>query len=411
MKAITIAALSIALTAYSNPLRGQDTTALNPPAAAADTEYVEYHESPISLPLGLGIRIPSYDRVNGLVLPWGPKLEMGDGRLDVDGLVTYRSNLGKWDPSLEGVTRPGDTEELRFYVGRGTFTNDAWIRDKLTNSLYAFFAGSDARNWFRGDRATARFATTITGTGVSFTPFIGGNLERDWSTGSLAPTKSPWAFYGHTGDQRMRRPNPRVARGSIASILGGTGVQWVSGGLDANLDATLEQSLRTSLKPDCAGVPIGGICYPPADSFTQFTLDATATFPTFGSQTFTFQGHTVLTGGGGIAPAQRFAYLGGAGTLSTVNMLALGGDHLLFLMGDYKIPFDKINVPYFGNPFVALRYAAGNAGVDGIPTLIQNLGVSAGVSLVRLDFAIDPASNRSPFSRRSAFSVGVSISP
>jgi hypothetical protein len=25
-----------------------------------------------SLPLGVGLRIPSYDRVNGLSLPWGP---------------------------------------------------------------------------------------------------------------------------------------------------------------------------------------------------------------------------------------------------------------------------------------------------------------------------------------------------
>ncbi len=43
----------------------QDTTT----TTAADTSYVEYHESPISLPLGFGVRIPTYDRVNGLSLP------------------------------------------------------------------------------------------------------------------------------------------------------------------------------------------------------------------------------------------------------------------------------------------------------------------------------------------------------
>src|SRR3954468_19479480 len=122
------------LTLGMSPLRAQDTTA----SAAVDTSYVEYHDSPLSLPLGVGLRIPTYDRVNGLALPWGPKLEMADGRLDVDALVTYRSNLGKWDPSVEGVIRPGDSQELRFFVGRGTFTNDAWIRDDLTNSAAAF---------------------------------------------------------------------------------------------------------------------------------------------------------------------------------------------------------------------------------------------------------------------------------
>ena len=389
------------LTIAALPVRAQDTT-----AAGVDTAYVEYHDSPLSLPLGVGLRIPTYDRVNGLALPWGPKLEVGDGRFDVDGLVTYRSNLGKWDPSIEGVIRPGDSQELRFFVGRGTFTNDAWIRDDITNSAAAFFAGSDARNYFRGDRAVARFSTTVTRTAISFTPFIGGNLERDWSTGSLAPEKSPWSVFGRKGRLKMRRPNPPIFRGSITSLLGGTGIQFVNRGLDGKLDATLEQSLRVSLKPPCPGVLV---CTGP-DNFTQGTLDGKVSFPTFGTQTFTFKGHTVLTGGTGIIP-QRFAYLGGSSTLATVDLLALGGDRLLFVSGDYVIPIDRVTLPYVGNPFVALRYAAGNAGVDGLPKLIQNLGVGAGVSLLRVDYSIDPASNRSPFSRRSAFSFGVSLSP
>ncbi|HEY3133392.1 MAG TPA: hypothetical protein VGJ47_02080 [Gemmatimonadaceae bacterium] len=394
----------LVITVVVSPLRAQDTT-----AAAPDTAYAEYHDNPLSLPLGLGLRIPTYDRVNGLALPWGPKLEMGEGRLDVDGIVTYRSNLGKWDPSLEGVIRPGDSQELRFFVGRGTFTSDSWIRDDLTNSLASLFVGSDARNYFRGDRASARFATTITRASVSYTPFFGANLERDWSTGSLAPTKSPWSFFGRKGKLRMRRPNPPVLKGNIASILGGTALQVVKGGLDAKVDATLERSLRIS-QPECFATPSGLFC-PVVDNFTQATLDGKLSFPTFGSQTFTFKGHTVLTGGGGSELAQRFAYLGGAGTLATVDLLALGGDRLLFVSGDYVIPINQIQLPYVGNPFIALKYAAGNAGISGIPRLIQNVGIGVGVSLLRVDFSIDPASNRSPFSRRSAVTFGASLSP
>ena len=402
-----VAAL-LALSMAGSPLRGQDTT-----AAAADTEYVEYRESPISLPLLFGLRIPTYDRVNGLTLPWGPKLELGEGKLDVDGLVRYRSNLGKWDPSLEGIIRSGGSSELRFFGGIGTFTNDAWIRSDLTNSATALFAGADTRNHYRANRANARFATTLTRPSFSLTPFIEGNFERDWSTGSLAPTKSPWSFYGRKGNLRMRRPNPRVANGNITSILGGTGVQVVRGGLDGKLDATLEKSLHTSLKPDCAGVTTGGLCPQPlpGESFAQATLDSRVSFPTFGTQTFAFVGHAVLTGGAGIAPAQRFAYLGGNGTLATVNLLALGGDHLVFVSGDYKIPIDRIQIRFLGNPFIAVTYAAGNAGIDSVPALIQNVGVGAGVGLVRVDYSIDPAHNRSPFSRRSALTFGVSLSP
>jgi hypothetical protein len=361
--------------------------------------------------MGVGLRIPTYDRVNGLALPWGPKLELNDARLDVDVLVTYRSNLGKWDPSLEGSLRPGDNE-IKLYVGRGTFTNDAWIRGDLTNSAAAFFAGSDSRNHYRGDRVAGRFAHTFTGNGVTLTPFIGGNNERDWSTGSLAPTKTPWSVYGRKGDLRMRRPNPRVAKGTITSGLGGATFEIVRGGLEGKLDANLERSFRTNLVADCAGVPVGGICTQPVPggTFTQATLDGSVTFPTFGTQTFAFRAHAVGTGGAGDAPAQRFAYLGGAATLATVDLLALGGDRLLYVQGDYKIPIDRIVLPFVGSPYIALKYAAGNAGLGALPSLIQNLGVGLGASFVKAEYTIDPAQNRSPFSRKSAFTLGFSLS-
>ena len=400
-----VVTVGLAVTGFASVLHAQDTT-----AAAPDTGYADYHESPIALPLGVGLRIPTYDRVNGLALPWGPKLELNDARVDVDGLVTYRSNLGKWDPSLEGSLRPGDENELKFYVGRGTFTNDAWIRGDLTNSAAAFFAGSDSRNYYRGDRATARFARAITSSGLTVTPFIGGNIERDWSTGSLAPTKSPWSVFGRKGDLRMRRPNPRVARGSITSAIGGAAIEVLQGGLEAKFDGMLEQTIRTALKPDCSGVT--GICLEPqpGTSFTQATLDGRLSFPTFGTQTFAVKAHGVATRASGNAPAQRFAYLGGAATLATVDLLALGGDRLLFVQGDYTIPIDRVQLPFVGSPYIGLRYAAGNAGVGGLPSLIQNLGVGLGVSFFRVDYSIDPAQTRSPFSRKSAFTVGVSLS-
>src|SRR5437667_4538717 len=159
MKPRVSGTLIVAHTAVISPLRAQDTT-----AAGADTAY--YLDSPISLPLGLGLRVPAYDRVNGLALPWGPKLEAGEGKFDADGLVSYRSNLGKWDPSLEGIIRPGDDNEFKFFVGRGTFTNDAWIRQDLMNTAAALIVGSDARNWYRGDRANARFSHALVGTSL-----------------------------------------------------------------------------------------------------------------------------------------------------------------------------------------------------------------------------------------------------
>ncbi|MDQ6690815.1 MAG: hypothetical protein M3Z18_09935 [Gemmatimonadota bacterium] len=401
MKALILAAF--AFVAFSTLTRAQNTT-----ASPIDTNYVEYHESPISLPLGVGLRIPSYDRVNGLSLPWGPRLDLGNESFQLDGLVTYRSNLGKWDPSLEGFARPGETNELRVFVGRGTFTNDSWIRSDLVNSLAALGVGSDSRNYFRGDRATARFTRTLTRSAVTLTPFVGGIIERDWSTGSIVPIKSPWSFVGKKGVLSMKRPNPRVQNGRIGSVLAGSGIELAQGGVSAKLDAAFEHSLSTSLTADCSGFPTDAACRPTGQSFSQVTLHSHVDFPTFGSQTFTFLGHAVFTGKN-IAPPQRFAYMGGAGTLATVNLLALGGDHLLYVQGDYIIPIDRIQVPFLGSPFVGLRYSAGNAGEGKLPPLIQNLGVGAGVGFFRVDYSLDPARNRSPLSRRSAVTFGIEL--
>ena len=92
-----------------------------------------------------------------------------------------------------------------------------------------------------------------------------------------------------------------------------------------------------------------------------------------------------------------------------MNLLALGGDRLLYVEGEYKIPVNLVQLPFMGSPYLALRYAAGNAGVGKLPALIQNVGPAIGIGPLRVDYAIDPASNRSPFSRRSAVSVGLSL--
>ena len=98
-------------------------------------------------------------------------------------------------------------------------------------------------------------------------------------------------------------------------------------------------------------------------AFTQTTLDGHVKFPTFGSQSFEFLGHAVLAGGNDFLPLQRWAYLGGSGTLATVDLLALGGDNLLFVQGDYIIPIERIQVPLLGSPFAASGTPRGRQGI------------------------------------------------
>ena len=392
----------LGLALFALPALGQDTV-----SAPIDTSYVEYHDSPITLPLGIGLRMPGYDRVNGLSLPWGPKLELGDEKLVVDGLVTYRSHLGKWDPSIEATARPAYGDEVAFYIGRATFTNDAWIRSDLINSAAALFVGSDARNYYRADKVSLRYSHDLTSNSFTVTPFLGGGFERDWSTGSLNPVKRPWSFYGRDGALRMRRPNPAVMRKHIGSIVGGSEIRYFRDDVDGKLAATVEHAL--SGDEQVCGLPPSGpaVCALTPGNFTQTTIESTVQFPTFGTQTFAFRAHALLSGSN--VPPQRYGYMGGDATLATVNLLALGGDRLLYIEGEYDIPLKIFQLPFLGGPFVALRYAAGNAGVRKLPPLIQNVGIGVGVGVLRVDYAIDPARNRSPFSRKSAVTWGISL--
>src|SRR4051812_48704801 len=74
MRFFPLAATVMAI-ALASSARAQDTA-----SAPIDTSYVVYHDSPITLPLGIGLRVPTYDRVNGLTVPWGPRLRFGEDR-------------------------------------------------------------------------------------------------------------------------------------------------------------------------------------------------------------------------------------------------------------------------------------------------------------------------------------------
>src|SRR5207248_651966 len=87
---------------------------------------------------------------------------------------------------------------------------------------------------------------------------------------------------------------------------------------------------------------------PASNHFSQLTLDGQVRFPTFGTQRFRLEAHSVLTGGK--APPQRWAYLGGDGTIAMLHTLELGGDQLLFLDSRYEIPLSSIVLGQAGSP-------------------------------------------------------------
>ncbi len=365
-----------------------------------DTSYVTYDDGPISLPLGVGLRIPSYDRVNGLSLPFGPMITLAKGRFELDPTVTYRSNLGKFDPYAKATVRISPRDALRIAGGRSTFSNDTWIRGDIVNSLAAIAVGSDAKNYFRADRVTADLSHEFVSPGQTITPRIGVLHENAWSTGEAVPhTNAPWSLFSRTDRLKMRRINPAIIRGHTTSATAGVNYNYDLDQTSALVDLNLEHAF-TAPDAEEQGQSEG--------YYNQITGDAKVAFPTFGAQTFSFRGHTVYTPGDPATP-QRFGYLGGAGTLATVDLLALGGDRLVYAEGEYDVPLPAPVLPFIGPPIIGVRYAAGSAGVGTLPSFIQNIGVTFGIKFVRAEYDIDPNYKKTSYSRRHAFSIGLSL--
>jgi hypothetical protein len=393
-----IALALVASTAEAQVSAASDTTA----AAVFDTSYVTYGDEIFSLPLGIGLRVPTYDRVDGLSIPWGPHIRVPGGRIELDPIVTYRTNIGRRvDPSISGTIRFGHFDQIDFWGGWGTFTNDDWIRSDLLNSLAAIGVGSDSRNYFRGDRIRGEFSHRVVNGAMTITPSVGFQTEFDWSTGRHERhDEAPWSFFGRKDTLRMRRVNPEVGRGRLTSALASVAVAYEADELTGRVKVTAEHAFDSPLFFFSDGDA--------SDKYTQVTVDAKAVFPTFGMQTFEFKGHGVTTTGGD-APPQRFAYLGGAGTLATVDLLAFGGDRLMYVQGEYNYPLVRPLLPLVGPPVLSLRYAAGSAGRAELPDLIQNIGVGVGLKLVKFEYQIDPNYTETPVTHKHAFSVSVSI--
>ena len=324
-----------------------------------------------------GLQLPEYTRVDGVVLPWGPTITPLDGGAEILPTLTYRSHLGDVDPAVAAEWRLGRRNRLAGHVGRGTFSNDRWIRGNLLNSITTLVAGSDTRNYFRADRAEARGSRLYETERTTVEPFLGARLERAWSVGpdSFA-VHAPWSLLRRRDREGMLRPNPPIERGRIASALGGADFTFEEPTLTAGAGMLVEVA------------PV----VPGDDSFVQLTLDGEVAFPTFRDHRFEFFAHAVTTTGD--APPQRYAYLGGSGTLRTLDLLSRGGDQLVFADSRYIIPLDRIVIPFLGSPRLTLRHAIGGAGVGGLGTLVQNVGARIALGPLRFEYVVDPASGK-----------------
>lgn len=340
----------------------------------AYVSLLEYPSRPLLFPGIYGLRLPSYDRVNGASIPFGPAFTFAGGRGEVDVLATYRSDLGKIDPRIAGSVQLSRRSRAVLSAQRGTFSNDAWIWGTLVNSLSALVVGVDTRNFYRADRAELTLHRRWESAHTELEPFIGGLTEEAWSVGPTVNNQSgPWSIWGKTDSLGMRRPNPAIDAGRVSSALAGVGVQWES----------QELRLRARTRGELA------VSAPSDQSFSQITSDLDIAFPTFGEQSYALEVHWVTTAGD-TPPPQRFVYIGGAGTLPFIDLLSQGGDELLLIDQRYSVPLLNVRFGLFGNPTLLLRHRIGSAGLGRLPSFEQVIGAGVSLMIIRGEIQLDP---------------------
>jgi hypothetical protein len=342
---------------------------------------IEYATGLISWPLVFGLRIPSYNRVDGMVLPWGPTFTLGRDVLQIDPTIAYRSHIGEIDAGAHAVASLGALQIVAD-ARRGTFSNDRWIRSDGTNSLATIWSGRDMRNYFRADRIELQLGPRWETVSLIVEPYVGARNELGWSTGQeLSRDSHPWSLRGRDSTNGIFRPNPPVFRGRIVSGLAGGLLRWSGGDVRARFSAVVEQAWDSPT--ELAGED---------GEFTQLTLHGNIAFPTFAGQRLISRAHAVTSSGGDKRPPpQRYAYLGGSGTLPTLDLLVEGGTELFFFEANYVIPVPIVELPFVGPPTVSLRYMTGAAGVDELPKFTQNIGARLGVRFIAIQFLMDPA--------------------
>jgi hypothetical protein len=360
-----------------------------PSGRRLEYRYLGGREPRVELPLLEGLRIPAYDRVDGLSVPWGP-IFRPTTRLELDPTITYRSHLGDWDPGVVARYQFGAQYGLTLDARRTTLTNDAWIYSDIINSFNAIARGADTRNYYRADRGELelrRFDAYVE-PAFELERFIGVATERAWSVGTPDTLGGrPWSAFGRREADQMARGNPVIDRGRISSAFLGASARYQLA------DVRMTGLLRIEVPWESPG----------DEHFGQLTVDGTIRFPTFGLQRFRSDIHFVATVGDP-APPQRFAYLGGTGTLPVMEEpLTMGGDQLLHIDSRYEVPLARLAVPFLGAPTLSVRHRIGSAGVGRLPRFVQNVGPLVTVSFFRVEYTIDPAT------RDSRFRVGLSF--
>lgn len=302
--------------------------------------------SPLQLDGFMGLHAPTYDRVNGLTAVWGATWwfpMLGSAQPYLHGELGWRTELG--DPVYGGEAglRLGAYTVAGGYTRQST-TNERWIRNDAFNSLNYLLGAKDYRDYHEVERVWAGLQREFGDVEKSLYAVLGARLQRENAT-SL-PGDEPWHIFGDS-----TRLNPAIDDGRITSAVAELTLEWL--GLQTAADGTLTY--------EHAFDALDG-----QFTFSRVTLDADWAVQAFANHTVELEIHAQAPLSGGPLPRQRRGFVGGSGTIQTLDFAEFYGDHVVFVESKYVIPMPpRLALPLLGAPDLELVHGAGMAWTEG----------------------------------------------
>jgi hypothetical protein len=335
----------------------------------------------LRLPGLYGLLMPQYDRVNALTLEVGLDYERGASLLLPDGRarLRYRSVRTDVDGDLE-LRWPFGRHSLSLRGGLTVRSNDRWINSDLENSIYAFVAAIDTRNYYEAGFGEAELRLEY-GTQARWS--LG--LLLGWERARTLTNRSPFSLFSSRGGFQENLPVSKADAGSVG-LTGGLS-SWIGNSARLDVEVSVEHADR-----DVAGDL----------SFTLFGGALSLEIPTWAGQQLVLEGRSQVPNDAG-TPAQRWRALGGWGSLPTLRPVERAGDRMWWGAASYRIPLRR-EASYLTRVLLWVQYAAGNAWVEGqdrLPT-IHNLAVGTTLGPLAAAVYTDPGSDF-----KTVFALGI----
>ncbi|HEX2190862.1 MAG TPA: polymer-forming cytoskeletal protein [Longimicrobiaceae bacterium] len=331
----------------------------------------------LALPGIVGLRLPTYDRVNGLTLAAGPAfLLTGDpAGARVDAWVSYYTARSDFGGGAAARAPLGRGLRLEARAERSVFTSEAWSRGDLANTAGSLVLANDYRDYWESDRVTLSLER------VHEEPLIAGEFAVEPRLALMAmrdrslENRDPWALLDD-----FDRPNPPVDEVEWTSAVVGAGFRWLGRSTAFAGAAAVEQAIPAADDVD----------------LTQWTVDGLWTMQALYRHTVGVRFRGMGTLGGDPAPRQRRTFLGGTPTLRTFEVASFRGDRLAYVESTYGIPLPpRWTLPLLGPPTLQLTHVAGMAWLSGtpMPAWEQNLGAGIAYSVARVEVFVNPAAD------------------